>query len=355
MHKIKNLAQEYKNGKSMKQILSENPGVSKSTVYHHVRKMNKENNNDIEQVENVDNNDNIELNNLESQNVQEVSDEKENSNDSNIEMSINKAPKFDSFLGGFKNKKDNNMSWSKTDKLDNLLSGFMEEPIYEPKELMKPVKKQEESVKIKPLSWWSKKEKTPKEKQKEEMEHEENERLESIQKIRLYMLSFPDLENLHIVKPDKDKYLISLYTKKQVELDKTLHFMKFHCRNQLSEKTGSKIFENMFKTTCKFSEHLLCMLGMKVNGLTEKVMEDDDIERCLKEICIDHSIHTLSYGPKTDLFLKLGMNIVQLDSQNRIEEKIEQQIKKQPAKENIMTKKLENTFNKNLAEKYNDL
>ena len=79
------------------------------------------------------------------------------------------------------------------------------------------------------------------------------------------------------------------------------------------------------------------MVGLKTNGLTDKIMKDEDIHRCLKEIQIEHGINTINYGPKTDLLLKLGMTIVQCDSQNRIESQIEQamEAKKGNTKKNV--------------------
>ena len=97
------------------------------------------------------------------------------------------------------------------------------------------------------------------------------------------------------------------------------------------------------------------LVGIKSKGLSESVMEDKDVLRCVKEIMIDNSIASMAIGPKSDLVLKLGMKLVSIDSQNRIEEKITEC--KQPSnREPTSTDDSEDELlSPHLQQKYNDL
>ena len=125
--------------------------------------------------------------------------------------------------------------------------------------------------------------------------------------------------------PDTEKWLISLYSKKQEDLEKILNFIRFHVRNNISENSSIKLASNFLETGIKVLEHILLTVGVQSQNLTKSVMEDQDIIRCVKEILIDNSVTSLSLGPKSDIVLKLGMKIVSCDSQNRIEQRIESQ------------------------------
>jgi hypothetical protein len=178
--------------------------------------------------------------------------------------------------------------------------------------------------------------------------------METVQKIRLYLTHFPDLEKLHIVPrkknsvdPDTEKWLISLYTKKQAELDKMLNFIKFHVRNNINEQTSIKMANNLLETGTKTLEHILLLVGLKVQGLSKNMMEDEDVERCVREILIDNSISTLNLGPKADLGLKLVMKVVSTDGANRLGEEVDRQARLKHIKE-ISTTGV-------MKEKYNDL
>ena len=148
----------------------------------------------------------------------------------------------------------------------------------------------------------------------------------------------PDLEKLHIIPkkkntdiPDTEKYLVSLYSKKQAELDKALNFIKFHVRNGLNENTSIKMAANILETGTKVLEHALILVGLKVQGLSERLVNDKDVERCIREIMIESSISTLNRGPKADLTLKVMMGVVATDSNNRIMENGEEAYKQQQA------------------------
>lgn len=84
---------------------------------------------------------------------------------------------------------------------------------------------------------------------------EDDEQLILVQKIRLYFVHFPELAKLHIVPckrntdtPDTEKWLISLYSKKQEDLEKILNFIRFHVRNNISENSSIKLASNFLET-----------------------------------------------------------------------------------------------------------
>lgn len=365
MVNYKSLAQEYKNGKSIKQLLKENPGAKRGAIYYQV---NKEGATKTEPEINQEDNSNIFMD------VKKVSEPEQNNIEERIEETIPQptpqpqpvyanVPRVDSFLGGYRDKKDNSkLTWKQESAIDRLFGDMFDTPTYDPRQLASVKDKpKENSLANKSWSWWSKQEKTPKQKEKEEMVEEENERLSLVQQIRLYFHHFPFLADLHIVpldkktnEPDVEKYLISLYTKKPQELERTLHFVKFHTRNQISE-SSTKIFENVAGTVFKFSEHFFIMCGLKVQGLTDKVMSDEDIQRCLKEIQIEHGVSTINYGPKVDLAINLCSTIAKLDTENRIEDKIKRQQQQEELKQSQKVRKLERTSNSELMDKYKDL
>lgn len=237
---------------------------------------------------------------------------------------------------------------------DDILAKFggdiVEEPSFDPTELTKPAPQVEKKTGLagtgKSASWWSKPSK-PKALPEEERKEEED-KLVIVQKIRLYFHHFPDLEKLHIVTPNKDKFLIALYTKKQAELEKTLHFIQFHVRNQINEGCTTKLASTGLETAVRVLEMVLCTVGVKAKGLTHDVMADDDIQRCLKEILIEHGINTISYGPKADLAIKLGMKLAQKDAENRQLDYIESAAKR-------TVKKEESTRLEEVEKKYQDL
>lgn len=212
-------------------------------------------------------------------------------------------------------------------------------------------------------SWWlngkTKERRTPEQERNEEQ-------MVTVQKIRLYLMHFPQLEELHIIprkkskghegEPDTEKWLVSLYGKKQEELNKTLDFIRFHVRNAINEQTSIKMANNVVTTGSKVLEHVLVALGLKVQGLTDSLMADADVERCIREILIENSISTFSYGAKADLGLKLMMKIVSTDSHNRIEERVRENAEKK-AKE-IEKKEKEDApkpIPTELQSKYSDL
>lgn len=347
--KIQELTQQYMNGSKMKDILTNNPDVSRSTIYHHARQL-KKGNEPVEQ-------NHIEQNHIEQNHVEQLEPVE------NIQVEQNHIvhpPRVDSFLGSQRKKGTSKLSWSKEDKLDSLFgSMFDDKPSYDAKQLSSVQHKPEEkSMKSKSNSWWTKQPKTKKQQDTDQMLDTENERMKLVQQIRLYFTTFPELQTLHIVpknkkteKPELEKYLISLYTKKDVELIKVLNFVQFHCRNSVSENS-SKVFENVAGTVVKFSEHLFIMCGLKVQGLTEQVMNDKDILRCIKEIQIESAISTFNYGPKTDLGIQLCSAITRLDTSNRIQERLQKQATKDKPENKP---EVDVKINTKILNKYNDL
>ena len=220
---------------------------------------------------------------------------------------------------------------------------FSADDIFGQEAVTRPVKQEANTKSSKPAlgkgySFWTKLPKEEKTKEKVLLE-DDNERLVLVQKIRLYFLHFPELEKLHIVPrkpkrksdgdnppdvPDVDKFMLSLYDKKVDDLLKIVNLIRFHVRNTINENSSVRLANNLLETSVKVLEHTLFLIGVQSQDLTKSVMEDQDIQRCVKEILIDHSITPVNLGPKSDLALKLGMKIVSTDSQNRIDRKLEQ-------------------------------
>ena len=213
-------------------------------------------------------------------------------------------------------------------------SMFSMDDLFQPETLSKPIIQKAVPKAANPMgkgaSYWfsSKKDKTD----KPDPMAEDNEQLVLVQKIRLYFVHFPELSKLHIVtrkrgtdEPEVEKWLVSLYTKKVPDLEKTLNFVKFHVRNNINENTSIKLASNALETGVKVIEHVLLVVGVQSQNLTKNVMDDPDINRCIKEILIENSVHSLNLGPKADLTLKLAMKVVGTDSTNRIEQRIESQ------------------------------
>lgn len=358
---IRKLADDHKAGMKMKDILRDNPGVSKSTIYHTIRQDNKTQS-QPEQVEQI-----------EHQETQQEQPIKQETTPQPPTMTIKKASitrpkaqpikKVDSFLGGFQS--NDRFTWEQEQKFDREFGNFFNDvggkSEYDPRKLANIPEPTQEKPTGKSWSFWKPKQKTKKELEKEEMFQEEDEKLKLVQSIRLYFHHFEFLKDLHIVPEDKktgekdvEKYLISLYNKKPMELEKTLHFIKWHTRNNISE-SSNKIFENITGTVIKTSEHLMIMLGLKVQGLTERCMNDEDIQRCIKEIQIEHGISTFSYGPKTDLAINICSTIARIDGENRIQEAIAKKQLQEEKKALNQVKKLEVMAKTDIHEKYKDL
>ncbi len=350
------LVEQYKAGKAPKEVLKDNPGFSKSGLYAALKK--------------------------EQPAVQQIPEPLV----PELEPPVVAAPVViqDTFLNDYKDTKNSSkMKWeSKEERLDRLF-GSIEVPSYGTQDLAKvgnyanaePEANTFSSMKGKGLNFWTKQPKTQKELAKEEYEKQENERLALIQKIRLYMYNFPDLHELDevITIKNKDgsnnvkKWLTTLYSKKTEDLEKTLHFIQFHTRNTTSDNGTGKVVESVFEISIRAIEMILCALSLKVHGLTQEMMADPDVARCLKEIMIESSIHSHNFGPKTDLIFKLGTKIATVDTMNRVIEAEQKKLNQagqpnQPVnvapihvKAAETTNKLGNTLNAQLKEKFSDL
>lgn len=356
------LVKEHRAGKSIADIVRENEDVKKSTFRYHIKKANVEDENEEQMTD------------QEPTTSQELETRQETKNETETKTEVARiVPRVqvrDDFLSSLQPAKSSTVDSLFGDSffgqsqhrnhgsVDNM---FSLDDIFNP-DTLKQVDVAPEKPKSalgKSKSWWLS---TPaKEKTKTEIAlQEDEEQLILVQKIRLYFVHFPELSKLHIVplkkgtdEPDTEKWLISLYSKKQDGLEKILNFVRFHVRNNISENSSIKLASNALETSVKVLEHVLLLVGVQSQDLTKTVMSDPDIIRCVKEILIDNSITSLSLGPKSDLLLKLGMKIVSTDSHNRIERQMEAnaQTKAEEAKATSRAEPL----NEVLAAKYQDL
>jgi len=387
------LVQEYKNGKTMKQIMNENPNISRSTLYYHIRS----NKNNVQQHIEHELNDELNTKNnslntnshtkiaqndvlhtdLHTQNVSNdvlhtethTKIAQNTQNDSlihrptieqfDVQRPSVQQKKIDSFLGGYRKKDSEKLTWDQENLIDQMFGNIQlqssNEPEYDPDKLANVQTVQPEKPSKFKLNFWQKN-KTKKQLDKDEVLNIESERLETIQKIRLYIMKFPELENLHIIKNDKDKFIYSLYTKKQGELDKTLHFIQFHCRNNSNENTAGKMSELALTTILSSFEYLLCSVGMKVKGLSNTVMQNPNIERTLNELMIEHNINTMNISPVYVLMMTIGGSVLALHTKNTIEDKMNNKMKNEvPIDAKKTLEKLETSYDTNLVNKYEDL
>jgi len=330
--------QEHLNGKTLKDLLSENPDIKRSTFYSYKKKHSEGSEGSVSDAP-------------AKTKVSFQLREKEPTNDSapapvpvHVQDDFLSHQMPDRFMdiGADSRKSSLLASFGDIGKSSSGVSGsaasmmardFADLEMYDPQALRQApqVSQQESMIKGGSLgghgkSWWSKMPKFKKEQTPEQQRSEQQ--MIAVQKVRLYLMHFPHLEQLHIIpkkksgEPDTEKYLISLYTKKQADLEKVLDFLQFHVRNCINEQTSTKMATNVITTGSKVLEHVLVALGLKVQGLTKNLMEDEDVDRCIKEILIENSINTFNLGPKADLGLKLMMKIVSTDSSNRIEETV---------------------------------
>ena len=341
------LVKQHQNGKSINDILAEND-IKKSTFRYHLKKseLNQPSEEPTEQP-------------LEEHTEQAVDEPAERPTATAVVRMKGPSTVTDSFLDSFGPPATSQASYGHGSLVDGL---FSMEDIFQPETLTEPIKV-EEPVKSKggpggkSKSWWlsaPKKEKTKKEEQIEE----DDEQLCLVQKIGLYFIHFPELAKLHIVtrkrgteEPDTEKWLISLYSKKTTDLEKILNFVRFHTRNSLNENSSIKLASNILETGVKVLEHALVIVGVQAQGLTKDVVADQDIIRCIKEILIDNSVTSLNMGPRSDLALKIGMKIVQQDSQNRIERQMMQATSKGAQPDPKPSREL----SPGLQDKYSDL
>ena len=68
----------------------------------------------------------------------------------------------------------------------------------------------------------------------------------------------------------------------------------------------------------KFIEVAGGKVGLKLDGLTEDIQQDEEIQSLLKELSIEFEASKPYFGAKTDITLKLLMKIGQKHSMNKI-------------------------------------
>jgi hypothetical protein len=363
------IVDQHRSGKAVAEILQENPDLKRTTLMYHIRKDSKI------QTQNQDQD-------QEEPQTQEQSEPEPQTQTQPQPQTQTQAPApaqaqtqdliADTFLDSLLPTQP--LQQSKPLMPSSDLTGGLFDPddlveIFHPDTLAKPEPKPEPKSKSKSSnligkskSWWLSAPKKPPT-EKEKVLEEDNEQLCLVQKIRLYFVHFPELSKLHIVpkkknstEPDTEKFLISLYTKKTLELEKILNFVRFHTRNSLNENSSIKVASNVLETGVKILELTLVTVGVQAQGLSRDVVADPDIVRCLKEILIDSSITSLNIGPKTDLAIKIGMRIVQQDSQNRIETRMKEvEDVKSRIKAKVAEDKPKSKVSVSLEEKYSDL
>jgi len=329
------LVQEYISGKPMKEILKSNPWARKNTIYARLNKQK-----------------------------QTTSTPEDNNISESLELQI-EEPKPSFGESELFEVSDELFSDNKISKLSNddlLMSEFghllntSEPQSYNPQSIMEEIAEEKaleatkkEKAKIPPKSWWFKE---PKVKTKAEKDEElEEARLKKIYEIRLYLYNF-DLDDLHIIKGNKEKFIVDLYSKKESELNKVLHFLKFHVRFN-NKQISKSLIENGFFTACKFIEHFSSYLGLQTNGFTESIKSDEEIDRLLKEIAIEWEASKPSFGAKTDLGLKFLTTLAQVDASNRL---TNQASTAKDKKLKIIKQRLEKeSLKKETQQKYSDL
>jgi hypothetical protein len=351
-----NLVNDYNNGKSISDICLENPDVKKSSLRYHIKKSDPQ----LQEVQEFQ----VQVP------VQEPAQEPAPAPAPKTTVSIRKkeqySPVTDSFLDSIIRESPVKSQSQSNPFIQSTTTNNLLESLFEPESLLAPLPAQAQANKGPSgkigghtKAWWFGASKEKKVKEEPDKFAEDNEQMVLVQKIRLYFVHFPELDKLHIVTrkkgtdiPDVEKWLISLYTKKVPDLEKTLNFIRFHVRNNISENSSIKLASNILETSCRVLEHTLMMTGIKANGLTQNVIADPDITRCIKEILIDNSVTSLHLGPKSDLALKIGMKIVAQDSQNRIEQQMNE-IYRQQAQAKAKASKVEEPSES--PDKYPDL
>lgn len=371
--RISNLLDQVNSGKTVASVLSENPDIKKSTFYYHIKKSkNSDTNLELDtpkpktkpsvkfrEPEALEATKALEALEAESMPIQD-----EFLNGQMQEMGYPEPSKYSSgrniedILGGFSLPAEPRGQRVKHID-DNILSRFQPDYLsHNPPKLEENKLAKGSTVAGHGKSWWTKI--VPEKKVKTPEQIRTESQMVKVQKIRLYLVHFPFLEDLHIVpklkdgKANVDKWLISLYTKKDEDLEKILDFLQFHVRNNLNENGSLKVAEGVLGTGTKVVEHILMACGVKCQGLSKNIMEDPDINRCIKEIMIDNSISLVDFSPKVDLTLKMLMKIINVDASNRIKERIEAQAEAK-AKQMESAGNTVKPVSQSLLQKYDDL
>ena len=308
---IEQAIQDYKNGKSAKEVFKAYPDVKRSSFYYHLKKASNNIEESKEQLEPVQ----VDKINLEQQAIEPTFDILDNIQPQVIEaedfgmLNTQSKPEFgpseDDFMNDFGHLLQNN----------NI---FQPENITQPKpEVPKAEIPKKESSLIK--NFFKKQPKTEEEKQKDKeqkQELDEIKRFRLVHQIRLYVYNY-DLDHLHIIKPNKEKFVVDLYNKSEKELNKLLNFIKFHVRFNYKQVSNS-LMSNTVLLLSKFIEVAGGKVGLKLDGLTEDIQQDEEIQSLLKELSIEFEASKPYFGAKTDITLKLLMKIGQKHSMNKM-------------------------------------
>lgn len=344
------LVAEYQSGKPMKTILQENPWAKKNTIYSRVKKSSEPN---------------LKLK-VEEPETPENSLFEEPQRTKSTPKSTPKLTEMELFEITDDLFNDKSVSKMQNDdfimsEFGNLLNDPVDEGSFDPQNIMESIgeeKRAEDRMasdfKMPSKSSWLKwpkftGEKKPKTKEQISEEVEES-KFKKIYEIRLYLYNF-DLDDLHIIGGNREKFLVGLYTKKEAELNKILHFIKFHVRFN-NKQISKSLIENGFFTACKAIEIFSGYLGLQTEGFTDKIREDQEIDRLIKEIAIEFEATKPNFGPKTDLGLKILSNLAQVDASNRLNPLGE---KKKSSVEKIKKDLDSKEVKKETVEKYQDL
>eukprot|EP00049_Salpingoeca_infusionum_P016638 m.342258 g.342258 ORF g.342258 m.342258 type:complete len:339 (+) comp16121_c0_seq16:2263-3279(+) len=311
---IEQAIQDYKSGKSAKEVLKAYPDVKRSSFYYHLKKSNNNLDNQVQQVERFEQ-DKINLNPI-AETFTEVEQPQ-------FDILDNQPQIFEAEDFGLLNTQSKSGPTEADFMADfgHLLQNantFQPENITQPKpdppKVEVPVK---ESSLFK--NFFKKKPKTEEEKQIEQQQKkdaDEIKRFRLVHQIRLYVYNY-DLDHLNIIKPNREKFVYDLYNKNETELNKLLNFIKFHIRFQ-NKQVSNSLMSNTVLLLSKFVEVAGGKVGLQLDGLTEDIQQDEEIQSLLKEISIEFEASKPYFGAKTDITLKLLMKIGQKHSMNKM-------------------------------------
>ena len=187
----------------------------------------------------------------------------------------------------------------------------------------------------------------------------EESRLKLVYQVRLYLYTFKDCENLflalNVEQNDKkiNKFIQDLYRRKEVELTKLLHFIKFHIRHNNNMIQGNFV-SGVFFSVVKIFELVLYKIGIDITGLSDDLRNDKDIISNLKEIEIEMTAGKLNVGPKVDVMFKLCQAGLGKFTQNKLLSKMKDASKTERLKD-IAGKLQSKPLNEELQEKYKDI
>lgn len=194
----------------------------------------------------------------------------------------------------------------------------------------------------------------------EQRKDNEEKRQQCIYVIRSYVYGFKENLGLQSIigKDDnaREKFVFQLFNKSLGELQKIESMVKYHVRTELSGT--NQMSSSMLLVTCKVIETVGIRMNLRFEGLTNDIQQEIDnkgqLYSLLKEIEIEYNM-TQYTSPKKELFFRLGLKLMEVDSKNRM---IERQllVGQSPVNvPNVPVDKLKHSKNEKLHEKYADL